>query len=80
MSPLGVVDERGRKHGNILLTMLTTEKLLQIVLRLEGLGVSDPKLKNVLVDEVHKLTRLREESKAHIHGTCLPESGVLFKS
>jgi hypothetical protein len=80
LSPLGVVDRQGRKHGNILLTLLTTEKLLQIVLRLEGLGASDPKLKDELIDEVHKLTRLREESQSHIHGTCLPDSGVLFRS
>jgi hypothetical protein len=46
----------------------------------EGLGVSDPKLKDELIDEVHKLTRLREESQAHIHGTCLPDSGILFRS
>jgi hypothetical protein len=80
LNPIGVVDEQGKKHGNILLTLLTTEKLLQIVVRLEGLGVSDPKLKGELIDDVHKLTRLREETESHIHGTCHPESGVLFRS
>ena len=80
LSPLGVIDEQGRKHGNILLTLLTTEKLLQIVMRLEGLGLSNPRLKDELIDEVHKLTRIREESQSHIHGTCLPDSGVLFRS
>jgi len=80
LSPIEVIDEQGKKHGNILLTLLTVEKLLQIVLRLESLGASDAKLKDELIDEVHKLTRLREESQAHIHGTCLPESGILLRS
>jgi hypothetical protein len=49
LNPLGVVDELGRKHGNIPLALLTTEKLLQILLRLEALGFSDPKLKDELI-------------------------------
>lgn len=80
LSPIGVIDERGERSGNILLTLLKTEKLLQIVMRLEGLGVFDPHLKGKLIDQVHVLTRLREESQSHVHGTCLPESGALLKS
>ncbi len=80
LGPTRVISADGKKHGTILLALLQAEKLLQIVFRLQGLGISDPKLKADLVDEVHLLTRLREESQSHLHGTCEPGSGRLLTS
>ena len=80
LNPQRVINANGEKHGTVLLLLLYVEKLLQIVSRLEGLGISDPKLKAELIDEVHLLTRLREESQSHIAGSCTPESGKLLVS
>ena len=80
LNPQLVINTNGKKHGTIVLSLLYVEKLLQIVRRLEGLGISNPKLKAELIDEVHLLTRLREESQSHIPGSCTPESRRLLVS
>lgn len=80
LGPKRVIDADGKKRGTILLSLLYVEKLFQIVRRLEGLGISNPKLKEDLIDEVHLLTCLREESQSHIPGSCAPGSGELLVS
>ena len=80
LSPTRVIGADGKKHGTIVLAQLQAEKLLQIVFRLQGLGISDPGLTAELIDEVHLLTRLREESQSHLPGTCAPGSGRLLVS
>ena len=49
------------------------EKMIQIIFRLRDLGIESPKITNELIDELHKVTRLREESVANLQGTCVPE-------
>jgi hypothetical protein len=79
LNPKGVITANGKKNQPPVLLLLWTEKLLQIVFRLEKLGISDPNLKAEVIDEVHRLSRLREEVQSHIHGTCTPDSAEVLK-
>jgi hypothetical protein len=79
LNPKSVLSADGKKNQPVFLLLLWVEKLLQIVFRLEQLGVSNPNLKAELIDEVHRLSRLREEVQSHIHGTCTPDSAEMLK-
>jgi hypothetical protein len=58
--------------------MLWLEKVIQLVFRLQAMGVKcDPKLIDDLVNELQEVTRAREESQANSQGTCIPEYSVL---
>jgi hypothetical protein len=78
LNPRRVVDESGKKYGVIILGLLWIEKVLQIVFRLRGLGIGDDAITLDLINELHLLTRLREESVAHLQGTCVSGDDVLF--
>lgn len=74
--PLGsqrVIDGEGKGHSVIVLGMLWLEKMIQIIFRLRDLGIENREITNELIDEFHKVTRLREESVANLQGTCVPE-------
>lgn len=64
----------GTKFRAALTNYLYVQKLLQILMRLEQLGVQspDPKLKDDLIDEIHRFSRILEEQEAHAHGTLEP--------
>jgi hypothetical protein len=78
LNPRRVVDESGKKYGVIILELLWIEKVLQIVFRLRGLGIGDAATTLDFINELHLLTRLREESVAHLQGTCVSSDDVLF--
>lgn len=73
LGPHKVIDEKGKRYGIIVLGMLWLEKVVQMVFRLRDLGIESPEITNDLIDELHKATRLREESVANLQGTCVPE-------
>jgi hypothetical protein len=73
LGPKKVIDGEGKRYGIILLGMLWLEKMIQIIFRLRDLGIDSPEITNELIDELHKVTRLREESAANLQGPCVPE-------
>jgi hypothetical protein len=73
LGPEKVIDGEGKRYGIILLGMLWLEKMIQIIFRLRDLGIDSPEITGELIDELHKVTRLREESVANLQGTCVPE-------
>ncbi|RWB20399.1 MAG: hypothetical protein EOQ40_15140 [Mesorhizobium sp.] len=73
LSPTRVIDQAGEKRGIVFLAMLWLENALQITFRLREIGIQDPKLIDYLVNELQKVTRMREESLANLQGTCVPE-------
>jgi hypothetical protein len=73
LGPQKVIDAEGKRYGVIVLAMLWLEKMIQIIFRLRDLGIESPEITNKLIDEFHKVTRLREESVANLQGTCVPE-------
>ena len=64
----------GVKFGTALGNYLFVQKSLQLLMRLEQLGVSgpDPALKDDLTNELQRFSRIREEMEAHAHGTLEP--------
>jgi hypothetical protein len=64
----------GTKFRSALTNYLNVQKLLQILMRLERLGIPspDPKLKDDLINEIHRFSRILEENEAHAHGTLEP--------
>jgi hypothetical protein len=54
------------------------EKLVQVPFRLRDLGIDDPETTAALIDELHMVTRLREESAAHSSGTLVPEDSRII--
>lgn len=77
LTPNKVVNSKGQSHGTLVLGMLWLEKAVQILLRLRDIGIEDRAMTEALINELHKVTRLREESVAHIPGTCVPEYSQL---
>lgn len=73
LNPQKVIDNQGNRYGVIVLAMLYLEKLVQVLFRLRDLGIDHPETTAALVDELHMVTRLREESAAHSPGTLVPE-------
>lgn len=73
MGPKRVVDRNGRKYGVIILAMLWMEKAIQIALRLRRMGIGDSVSFDDAIEELQRVTRMREESVAHMQGTCVPE-------
>src|SRR5258708_15269360 len=53
--------------------MVWLEKMIQIIFRLRDLGIESPEITNELIDELHKVVGMREESVANLQGTCVPE-------
>jgi hypothetical protein len=77
LTPNKVINSEGKSHGTLVLGMLWLEKAVQILFRLRDMGIEDSATTEALIDELHKVTRLREESVAHIPGTCVPEYSQL---
>jgi hypothetical protein len=73
LGPHKVIDGEGKRYGVIVLGMIWLEKMIQIIFRLRDLAIESPEITNELIDELHKVTRLREESVAILQGTCIPE-------
>ena len=68
-----MIDGEGKRYGIVLLGMLWLEKMIQIIFRLRDLGIESPEITGKPIDELHKVTRLREEFVANLQGTCVPE-------
>jgi hypothetical protein len=51
-----------KRYGVIVLGMIWLEKMIQIIFRLRDLAIESPEITNELIDELHKVTRLREYS------------------
>jgi hypothetical protein len=74
LNPTRVIDPDGTKRGVLVLGMLWLEKAVQIMLRLRQMGLSDERSLGVMIDELQKAYRLREESVADLLGTCVPDT------
>jgi len=72
LHPMSVLQKDGRKSASPLCVYLRFQKVVQIVLRCEQLGIHVPK--DDLIDELHRWSRIREEIEAHSHGTLEPGS------
>jgi hypothetical protein len=72
--PRRMMNADGVKFGSALGNYLFVQKLLQLLMRLEQLGISarDPALKDDLTNELQRFSRIREEMEAHAHGTLEP--------
>lgn len=77
LTPNKVINSEGQSYGTLVLGMLWLEKAVQILFRLRDMGIENSKATDALIDELHKVSRLREESAAHIPGTCVPEYSQL---
>jgi hypothetical protein len=74
LNPKRVIDPDGTKRGIIVLGMLWLEKAVQILFRLRKMGISDEQWLSLMVDELLKVYRLREESVVHLEGTRVPDA------
>ena len=72
--PQVMLGRDGTKFRPALTNYLYVQKLLQILMRLEQLGIPSPdsKLKDDLIDEIYRFSRILEENEAHAQGTLEP--------
>jgi hypothetical protein len=72
--PRKIMGADGKKRGSALGNYLYVQKLLQVLMRLEQMGIPcpDPALKDDLINELQRFSRIREEIEAHAHGTLEP--------
>jgi hypothetical protein len=78
LNPQRVIDGDGKRYGIIVLGMLWLENFVQVLFRMRDLGIEDRKLTDETIDELHRATRLWEESVANLQGTCVPEHSRLM--